>query len=247
MKKTSHLIKKTFLITSLIAIQFNVVAFYQNIVATAQEIEAETEETQDQEATSATTTSLKERIEKVVEEKESKNGSVAGEAKYNSRAIVGVVERVSESAITVSNNSGSIIIPITDGVELTKDNKSFEISNIEIGNSVIALGLQAGETFTPVKIIIEDKQILPRPQVVAIGAVKEVSKNSLTLESRLNNSIFTFSLDKDTQVFDAEDDEISTLSLFEDVQVVVAGYVSTENDDEQSNTAQVIKALVNLD
>ena len=97
------------------------------------------------------------------------------------------------------------------------------------------------------KIIIEDNRILPRPQVVAIGAVKEVSKNSLTLESRLNNSTFTFSLDKDTQIFDAEDDEISTLSLFEDVQVVVAGYVSTENDDEQSNTAQVIKALVNLD
>ncbi len=247
MKKTSHLIKKTFLITSLIAIQFNVVAFYQNIVATAQETEVETEESQDQEATSATTTSLKERIEKVVEEKESKNGSVAGEAKYNSRAIVGVVERVSESAITVSNTSGSIIIPVTSEVELTKKDKPFEISDIEIENSVIALGLQAGETFTPIKVIIEEERILPRSQVVTIGAVKEVTKNSLTLESRLTASTLTFSFDKNIQVIDAEDDEISTTDLFEDVQVVIAGYVNDNNDNETSSAAQIVKALVSLD
>jgi|GEM_PF-1809985 len=245
MKKPLQTFLKTSIISLLVVIQMGTMILYQNVAVTAQE--EGLEKTQDQEATSATTTSLKERIEKVVEEKEGKNNSTNGETKYNPRAIVGIIERVSESAITISNNSGSIIIPITNEVELTKDNKSFEVNNIEIGNSIITLGLQAGETFTPIKIIIEDNRILPRPQVVAIGAVKEVSKNSLTLESRLNNSTFTFSLDKDTQIFDAEDDEISTLSLFEDVQVVVAGYVSTENDDEQSNTAQVIKALVNLD
>lgn len=245
MKKKSLLIKKTFFIASLIAIQFSIVTFCQNVAATAQE--TGTEETRDQEATSATTSSLKERIEKVVEEKESKNGSVAGEAKYNSRAIVGVVERVSESAITISNTSGSIIIPVTPEVELTKENKSFKISDIEIGNSVIALGLQAGETFTPVKVIIEEDRVLPRSQIVTIGAVKEVLKNSLTLESRLTASTITFSLDKNTQVMDAEDDEIPTSDLFEDVQVVIAGYVNDENNNETSYTAQIVKALVSLD
>ncbi len=244
MLKTLNSFTKILLITFLITLITGVFSYDHNMLVAAQETRAE--EKTDQEATSATTASLKERIEKVVEEKENKNGSVAGQIDYKTRAIVGVVERVSESAITISNISGSVIIPITPAVELIKDDKQLLIADIEIENSVIALGLQTGETFTPIKVIVDDDQIMPRPQVVTIGAVKEISSSSLSIESRISSSTSTFSLNKNAQIIDAENNEISISDLFEDVQVVIAGYIDNSGDEEKK-IAQIVKALVSLD
>lgn len=244
MTKISNNLIKIFLVSFLITFGVGVFSYKHSVAVAAQETGAE--EKTDQEATSATTASLKERIEKVVEEKESKNGSVAGQIDYKTRAIVGVVERVSESAITISNTSGSVIIPITPTVELIKDDKQLIIGDIEIENSVIALGLQTGETFTPIKVIIDDDQIMPRPQVVTIGAVKEISNTNLSIESRLSTSTSTFSLNKNTQIIDAESNKILASNLFEDVQVVIAGYIDSSGNEEKK-IAQIVKALVSLD
>ena len=216
-------------------------------VIAQEEVESTLEESAKNESTSsATTSSLKERIEKVVEEKETQNGSVAGQVDYSTRAIVGLVERVSESAITIQSLSGSVIVPITEDVELTDGKKAIKIGEVEIENSIIAMGLQAGESFTPIKIIVSTDQILPRPQVVTIGAVKEVSASSLSVESRIEGSLLEFSINKNTEIIDSDDDETTIQELFEDVQVVVAGYSQGE-DDSQKIIAQIVKALVSLD
>jgi len=200
------------------------------------------------EATSATTQSLKERIEKVVEEKESKNGLVAGQSTYTTRGIIGTVERLSESAITIRSLKGSVIVPVGEEVKITKDGQEIEISDIAIENSAIALGLQIGETFIPIKIIIDDDNLMPRPQVVEIGAIEQVEANSLTLSSRTDRSSKLITLNQKTEIIDVDNEDIPAASLFEDVQVIIAGYSDeTSSAENKPRIAQIVKALVNLE
>jgi len=247
MKKNNYLLLKSVFLAFTLVFVFSVFVVVNNDQAVAQEDEQTAQETPAQEATtSATTSSLKDRIEKVVEEKETQNGSVAGQIDYSTRAIIGTVDRVSESSITVQTLLGSVIIPITENVELTDGKKEIKVAQIEIDNSIIALGLQAGESFTPIKIIIYEKEIMPRPQVVTIGAVKETLSNSISVESRLEGLLLKFSINNNTNIIDSDNEEVTVQNLFEDVQVVIAGY-HEEDGDTIKNTAQIVKALVSLD
>ena len=222
------------------------VLFVSNQVSFAQTAETNENETAP-EATSATTQSLKERIEKVVEEKESRsNGQAVTE--HTTRGIVGQVERLSEGTITINNAKGSVIVPITDQVEIVKGTRTIKVTEIEIENSVIALGLQAGESFTPVKIIVSTRSLLPRTQVVQLGAMSSLERNSLTLTTRADQQAVTFTINNSTAIEDASGEKISQQDLFEDVQLLVAGYVQeSQTAGESSNVAQLIRALVEVE
>jgi len=199
-------------------------------------------------ATSAATQSLKERIEKVVEEKESKNGSVIGEKSYTTRGVVGKVERVSESTITIQTLKGSVIVPITSDTELVKGSKSIKAAEIEIDNQIIALGIQTGDNFTAIKIIVTAKQLLPKNQVVVIGSLTSFTKNSLTLNSRYQNQSQEFEISKDTVLLDSEDQAIKPTDLFEDMQLIVAGVSETSSNTQKSITsALLVKSLAGLE
>ena len=224
--------------------------FQNSILAQNQQEVGDTiaEENDETEATSATTQSLKERIEKVVEEKESRNGTVAGQSNYSTRSIVGVVERLSESAITIRSLKGSVIIPITDDVEITKDGQEIQISDIAIENSAIVLGLQTGETFTPIKVIIDENDLMPRPQIIEIGAIEQATATNLVISSRTDRSSKSFTLNQRTNIIDVDNEEIPATYLFEDVQVIVAGYAAeSSSSNETTRIAQIVKALVNLE
>jgi protease II len=224
--------------------------FQNSILAQNQQEVGDTiaEENDETEATSATTQSLKERIEKVVEEKESRNGTVAGQSNYSTRSIVGVVERLSESAITIRSLKGSVIIPITDDVEITKDGQEIQISDIAIENSAIVLGLQTGETFTPIKVIIDEDDLMPRPQIVEIGAIEQATATNLVISSRTDRSSKSITLNQRTNIIDVDNEEIPATYLFEDVQVIVAGYAAeSSSSNETTRIAQIVKALVNLE
>lgn len=248
--KTS-LIKKYIAKTSLIVffLVFSIVVIFptQPVIAEEDEPSQATDQDNQDATNSATTQSLKERIEKVVEEKERKNGTVVGQTSYSTRAIIGLAERVSESAITIESHKGSVIIPINEKTELIKNDKTIKISEVEIGNSVIALGLQSSESFTPIKIIFGTKSLMPKPQLVQIGSVKSITATALNLESRKDTSSWEFTLNKTTSFLDAQNDEIKPSELFEDVQIIVIGYEERKQGSEnKTNIAQIVKALVSL-
>jgi ElaB/YqjD/DUF883 family membrane-anchored ribosome-binding protein len=222
------------------------VSFAQSDTEEAEETEEKVEEEETTEATSATTQSLKDRIEKVVEEKEARSQTEDQNIVYTTRGIVGQVERVSESTISIATARGSVIIPVDKTVELLQDDKLIEISQIEIENSIIVLGLQTGETFTPIKIIISKQSLLPRRQIVQLGTVTEIDQKQLSLQTRNNQSTIEFTLGNSTAFLDADDNEIEVEDLFDEIQIIVAGYISGENDNEK-NQALIIKTLVELE
>lgn len=211
--------------------------------------DADNAEVEDEEETDpAITQSLSERIQKVVEEKEDTNGLVAGQANYTTRAIIGKVERLSEANMTVASIKGPVIVPITEEVELIKDNQLIEISDIEIENSAVVLGIQAGESFTPIKVIIDEDEVMPRSQIVEIGTIKEVGTSSLSIITRLDSSTKTFTVNQSTTVIDADNEVIRSSDLFEDVQVIVVGYTDQDSEaEEKPRVAQLIKALAALE
>ncbi len=238
--------------TALVALPYS-----RNYLATAQTAQNEsdedaetldddelTDEDAEEEINPAHIQSLSERIQKVKEQ----NGSVAGQTNYTTRAIVGVIERLSESTMTVESLKGPVIIPLTADTQLIKNNRMIEVSDIEIENSAIVLGLQTGESFTPIKVIIEDDDLMPRSQIVEIGTIEEITASSLSLSARLDASTKTFTINQNTTVIDADNDTIRASDLFEDVQVIVIGYTNESSSaEEKPKVAQIIKALAALE
>ncbi len=211
-----------------------------------EEDESNITDSPDSEATSAATQSLKERIEKVVGEKEAKIQTEDSDIEYTTKGIVGQVERVSESTVGITTSKGSVIIPVDPTVELIKKAEAIKISDIEIENSIIALGIQTGETFTPIKIIISSESILPKEQIVQIAAVTKITNQSLSIQARGTGSNHKFVLNDSTNYYDASDNEIESDDLFEEIQVLIAGYAEEDEDGEKTRYAQIIKALVDI-
>lgn len=197
----------------------------------------------DSPASPATTEALKDIVGKVAEEKKSPENS--DEIK---RGFIGLVERVSEEAITFSNAKGTQIVPINDQVTLEKNDKNIEIKDIEIEDSAIILGIQKKDDFTPIKIIFSEKNLRPKSQLVLIGALTEIDTKQITIESRKEAKEHQIILNTQTEYEDITEEEIDKTDLFEKMQMIVAGFITTDEEAEtETKTAKIIRALVQVE
>ncbi len=221
--------------------------FLMMSIISGQLIFAQTDDTQDEpeatESASPTVTeSLKEQIQKTKE--------VLGdsdEEDIQKRGFIGLIQRVSEEAITLENSKGTQIIPINDEVELTKAGEEIALSDVAIEDHIIVMGWETEDDFTPIKVIVTEENLQPRPQLVVLGSVAEIDTNSLTILTRGEQREVEVQTNIQTQFENADGETISKASLFEKLQVIVVGYVNiadkTDESDQDVNHATVVRSL----
>jgi adenosyl cobinamide kinase/adenosyl cobinamide phosphate guanylyltransferase len=213
------------------------------------EIESDSVET---EASPSTTQALKDRIEKKAEEDLADTEQENNQADQKKKAVVGQIERVSEEAITLLNSKGTQIVPVDETTQLTKAGKTIELADIAIEESAIVLGFIQEESFQPIKIIITEEKLLPNPQKIVIGSLIEIGDSQLIICSRESQEEIIFNLNTSTRFEDETGEKINRSALFEEVQLLVAGSLTTDTDDEsdsadETSTAAVVRSLAALE
>ncbi|MBD3250271.1 MAG: hypothetical protein GF381_01730 [Candidatus Pacebacteria bacterium] len=199
-------------------------------------------------STPSATQALKDRIEKVVEEKKESVEKRIKENIQQKRGFIGRVGRVSEEAVTIESKQGSQIVPISDQVTIVKSGKEIEVADIAVENWATVLGLQLENDFEPLRIIIQEKSLRTDPQVVVLGTLVSNTSNKLTLRSRLDGQEYQFDLNRSTEYQDNQGEEVSLSDLFEEMQLLIVGLTETDQDDQtETNRAIVVRSLAPIE
>jgi len=191
---------------------------------------------------SETTQNLKERIERVVKDKQDQIKGVIDTLGFQKRGFIGQVQRVSQEALTVKNPKGVHIIPIDDQVEITKSGKTIDIDDVAVDDWALVLGQLEDDTFAPEKIEVSSKTLRPRTYTIVLGGVEKISSGSITILPRSKSDTVTFSLKSSTDYQDLEKTALTRTNIVEDMQILLVGY---QDDDE--NVATTIQALTTVD
>jgi hypothetical protein len=154
-------------------------------------------------------------------------------------ATIGEVTRVTDETITINDRSGVRIIPIQDTHSISKADKEIEVSDIAVENWVTVLGKLKDDNFSPVFIYVHTKSLLPKRQVVYIGTITDITKNTIKINPRSGEKETTINILKSTDFEDLNGVEVSLSDLEEDITILVSGH----NDDDDEISALTIKSL----
>lgn len=198
---------------------------------------------------SATTKNLRERIERVVEEKRDQIQGVLSEIDQQRRGVIGQVERITEESITISNHRGTQIIPLEVDqarVRLIRSGSEIEFAEVAVGNWILALGLMEENSFIPGRILVSESSFRPTTRSVAIGTLGEITNTTITIDQRAGGEV-SYATNRNTSYQDLEGEEIPRTilaSLAEGTQAIVAGSITNGDDDaDRVRTAQLIRVL----
>jgi hypothetical protein len=141
------------------------------------------------------------------------------------RAIVGEIIRVTGEAITIKNNSGQTIIPITESTQILRGDQTIEIDDIVVGNWATVLGTPNEVTaIDPNYIVISNTSLRPRSQFVTLGTISSISRTAIIVTTRSNGTEQEIKITTNTTFEDAAGQEILLSNLEEDVAVLVTGF-----------------------
>jgi hypothetical protein len=185
-----------------------------------------------------TTQKLRERIEKVVEEKRDQIKGVLEDLSIKRRGFVGEVQRVSAESITIKTNKTTQILPIDESVTLSKAGKKISLDNIEVGDYAVVIGQLKSDDFVAEHIVISGESLQPQPQVVFIGTLTKINKTQAVLEMRGSGDTKTLVIDKNTQFQSLSGDTVPATEFEVDLQCLVVG---TETD--KGMNAKVLRLL----
>lgn len=198
-----------------------------------------------QDATSAaspeTNQKLRERIEKIVDEKKDQVKGTIDDLSLKKRGFIGEVQRVTQEAITVKSRKGTQIVPITSEVALVKAGKAINISAVAVGDWVVVIGTITGDTFTPRRIIVAGQSLRPRDHLVALGTVEQINTKEITVLTRQGEQI-TLTINTKTKYQDSDGDKADAKKFSKDMQVLVVGY-----NDADNKFATTIRTIVPLE
>jgi len=187
-----------------------------------------------------TTRQLKERIQRIVDEKKDQIKGVIDDLSQQRTGFIGEVQRVTEESITINNQHGTRILPIDDQVTLRRNNNDIEISEIAVGDWLVVMGVEADDAFVPLRILASSTSLRPRSHVVALGSIADISRNSLTLLSRTGEEV-EFVTNTNTSFQDNDGEEVLVSEFVEEMQVIVVGY-----EDKDDKILTVVRTLAPL-
>ncbi|NCN87630.1 MAG: hypothetical protein GW941_01905 [Candidatus Pacebacteria bacterium] len=193
---------------------------------------------------SKTTQKLKERIEKIVEEKKDQIKGIIDNLDSNKQGFIGEVIRISEEAITVKTNKSTRILPITADVKLLEDGKEIELSDIAVENWLVVLGIIEDDTFSPVRILVSDETLRPLPSFITLGSIKNIGRNELLIVPRSGEEETPITIDSDTLYEDLDGEEISKDDIEEQTQALI---VALDDDGEKIAKRVRILTVINND
>jgi len=210
--------------------------------------------TKDKESTASadlTTQNLRERIERIVEEKRDQIKGVLSEISISQRGVIGEVQRVTEESITIKTHKGTEIIPLTNTaytVELIKANKAIKPTEIAVGDWLLALGVIEEDNFEPVRITISTSSLRPRTRSITIGSITKIERTALTVESRSATGSVTYTTNKDTKYQDLSGNSITAADIEESMQAIAAGYViePTSSSNSTQRVAKLVRVLTTV-
>lgn len=131
-----------------------------------------------------TTQNLRERIERIVEEKKEQIRGVINNLESQKQAFIGQVIRISEETITVKTNKATRILPINPQVELLKGTSIIKLSDVAVDNWLVVMGVLEDDDFRPIRILVSATDIRPKTYFIALGSVTELDKTTLTIKPR---------------------------------------------------------------
>jgi hypothetical protein len=168
-----------------------------------------------------TTEKLKERIERIVEEKREQVKGVLSDISAGRRGFVGEVQRVSAEAITIKSAKATHILPLSDEVKLARGTQTIKVEDIEVGQWALVIGKTEEDTFVPETIVISAKTFRPEPRYVALGELKKVTANTFVFTARGSTEDVTLTTDKNTTYQDSEGVTFKREQLKENFQILV--------------------------
>ncbi len=188
-----------------------------------------------------TTQELKERIQRIVEEKSEQIKGVIDQLSQQKRGFIGQVDRVTEESLTITNSKRTEIIPFDDQTTLLKANQKISIDDVAVGDWLVIMGLIIDDTFTPKRILVSSLSLRPKNHVVALGTIIEQSSGKITILSRQNEEV-NFNINTKTQYQDQSGEVARNSEFSEDIQVLIVG-----DEDDDGKNASIIRSLVSLE
>lgn len=192
-----------------------------------------------------TTQNLKERIERVVQEKKEAIKGAIDRLGTQKRGFIGEIQRISEETLSVKTSKGIRIVALSDpNITILKNQKAITIENISVGDWVVAMGFAEEDgTFTPRRLLISSQTLRPKDFRVELGTLVNIGKTTITLNSRKDSTNIEYTLEKSSVIQDIQGDEITLKEVTTDLQALV---VSTTNEDDEQ-VIEVIRVLSDLD
>lgn len=157
---------------------------------------------------------------------------------------MGEITRISEEAITLSTSTGSVIVPLQEGVSILEDDAIIAVDSIEVGSWATVLGNRVDEQIEPEFVVVSEETLQPPTQRIVVGSIFEISRTALTITARDGGSETTFTIDSDS-VFEDQDGEAATWQDFDaDYAVLVVAIEDPETEDEF--IVSTVRSMVNL-
>ncbi len=184
---------------------------------------------------------IKKRIDRVIEEKKQEVAGALAEINTKKRGFVGPIDRVSETSLTIATHKGPLVLPLSESVKVLKNNKEAAVTDLSIGDFVVALGIETDGTFMPKFILSSGSSEKPKERLVLLGTLTDIGKSNLILMTRGTNETKDITISKSTEYQNADGSEVS-LDLFEeDLTILVVA-----TDDEGDLAATTIRSLAPL-
>ena len=189
-----------------------------------------------------TTQNLRERIEKVVKEKQHQIKGVIDNISFQKQGFVGQLERLNEESLTVKTTSGTRIIPINEEVTFVKNSKNIKVADLAVDNWLVVMGYLEDDTFSPKRILVSTTTLRPKSYTVQLGSIQEISKSEITFLPRSDGEPIEIALSKSSKYQDIDGQKILKTNLSKDLQALVIHY-----NDDGDHILKTIRLLSILD
>lgn len=188
-----------------------------------------------------TTQKLKERIDRVIEQRREQVQGVMDQIGLKKRGFIGEVLRVTEKTITIKNRKGTQTLTIGADVILVKDNKRATLDDIAVGDWLIIMGYVDKEDFLLKKIVISSTSLHPYTYLTHLGILESLTRTQLTFTPRTSQEKETYTLLK-TMVFQDESGEnVDRKFIKPGTEFLLIGY-----DDKDDKKVMLLRSLVPL-
>lgn len=170
------------------------------------------------------TQKLKERIDRVLEQRKDQVKGVVDQITNNKRGFIGEVQRVTEKTLTVRTNKGSQILTVDSSVVIMRDTKRISLDDIAVSDWVIAMGYMDKEEFLLRRLVVSSTSLRPRRYDTTIGTLTTIKKTQLTFTPRSSKDPLVVTTTKNTQYQDGQGNKIDAKNLQTDAQYLVISY-----------------------
>jgi hypothetical protein len=187
----------------------------------------------------ATTQKLKERIDRVIEERREQIQGAVDNLSLKKRGFIGEVQRVTEKTITIKNKKGSHILTIEPNVVLMRESKKISIDDVAIGDWAIAMGYVNENEFDLRRVVVSSTPLRPRSYDTIIGSLESTTKTQVTVLPRQGNQPVTFTINKNTKFEDNQGKEIAREKAQTETQHLLIGY-----SEKDQKIATIVRSLV---